>query len=148
MNYIIEAIAVGIYTCLIYLIISSFIKNFYLLLLVVGFLKHFLGYFLGFHTLYCNNGEACIKVLNQSYKYISNSNNLVIISVGESIMFLIVGILLRPFFPINKLYLYFAIGVVLHILSENFLIHNIFCKHNCDKKQTNNKNYNEIKNIG
>lgn len=142
MNYIIEAIAVGIYTGIIYIIFSSFSKNFYLLLLVVGFLKHLFGYYLGLHTLYCNNGEACIKVLNQSYKYISNSYNLVILSVGESIMFLIVGILLRPFFPDNLVYLYFGIGFVLHILAENFLIHNIFCNHNCEKKQTNNKNYN------
>ena len=32
MNYIIEAILVGIYTCLIYMIFSRFIKNFFLLL--------------------------------------------------------------------------------------------------------------------
>jgi hypothetical protein len=148
MNYIIEAIFVGVYTCLIYLIFSSFIKNFYITLLVVGFLKHLLGHFLGIHTLYCNNGEACIKVLNQNDKYISKGYNLIILSVDESILFLILGLIFKPFFPINKLYLYFAIGAVLHILSENFLIHNIFCKHNCDKKQTNNKNYNEVKNIG
>jgi len=147
MNYIIEALAVGIYTCLVYLFFSSFIKNFYVMLLVVGFFKHFLGHFLGLHTLYCNNGEACKKVLNQNYKYISNNHNLFIISLGEALMFLIFGITFRPFFPINKIYLYFAIGTVLHILSENFFIHSIFCKHTCDKNQINNKKYNEIKYI-
>jgi hypothetical protein len=131
MNYIFEAIAVGIYTCLVYLFFSSFTKNFYVLLLVVGFFKHFLGHFLGIHTLYCNNGEACVKVLNQGKKHISNSNDLFLISVGESMMFLILGIIFRPFFPDNRVYLFFTIGTVLHIISENFLIHNIFCKHNC-----------------
>ena len=131
MNYIIEAIIVGIYTCLVYLFFSSFIKNFYILLLVVGFFKHYLGHFLGLHTLYCNNGQACIKVLNPSQKYISNGYNLFLLSVGESMMFLILGIIFRPFFPDNIVYLYFTIGTVLHILAENFFIHNIFCKHNC-----------------
>ena len=131
MNYIIEAIIVGIYTCLVYLFFSSFIKNFYILLLVVGFFKHYLGHFLGLHTLYCNNGQACTKVLNPSQKYISNGSNLFLLSVGESMMFLILGIIFRPFFPDNIVYLYFTIGTVLHILAENFFIHNIFCKHNC-----------------
>lgn len=131
MNYIIEAIAVGIYTCLVYLFFSLFTKNFYVLLLVVGFFKHYLGHILGIHTLYCNNGQACVKVLNQSTKHISNSNDLFLISVGESIMFLILGIIFRPFFPDNIVYLFFMIGTVLHIIAENFLIHNIFCKHNC-----------------
>ena len=131
MNYIIEAIAIGIYTCLIYLIFSSFTKNFYVLLLVVGFFKHLLGHFLGLHTLYCNNGNACVNVLNQSQKHISNGYNLFLLSVGESMMFLILGILFRPFFPDNIVYLYFAIGTVLHIIAENLLIHKVFCKHNC-----------------
>jgi len=132
MNYIIEAIAIGIYTCLIYLIFSSFTKNFYLLLLVVGFFKHLLGHYLGLHTLYCNNGNACVKVLNQGTKHISNGYNLFLLSVGESMMFLILGILFRPFFPDNIVYLYFAIGTVLHIIAENLLIHKVFCKHNCE----------------
>jgi hypothetical protein len=134
MNYLIEAIAVGIYTCLVYLIFSLFSKNFYVLLLVVGFFKHFLGHFLGLHTLYCNIGNACVKVLNQGTKNISNDSNLFIMSVGESIMFLILGIILRPFFPNNIIFLFFAIGAILHIIAENFLIHNIFCKHNCEEK--------------
>ena len=39
MNYIFEAILVGIYTCLLYMLFSLFINNFYVLLLVVGFSK-------------------------------------------------------------------------------------------------------------
>ena len=134
MNYLIEAIAVGIYTCSIYLFFSSIIqiKNFYVMLLITGFFKHFLGYFLGIHTLYCNNGNACVKVLNQGTKHISNGSNLLIESAGESIMFLILGIIFKPIFPVDKIYLYFAVGAVLHIIAENLLIHKVFCKHTCE----------------
>uniref|UniRef100_A0A6C0KPM4 Uncharacterized protein n=1 Tax=viral metagenome TaxID=1070528 RepID=A0A6C0KPM4_9ZZZZ len=138
MNYIIEALFVGIYTSLVYIFFTYFliIDNFYIGLLVVGFVKHFLGDFLGLHTFYCNNGEACVKVLNPSKKYISISKNLIIISVGESIMFLILGTIFRPFFPHKYIFLYFTIGAILHILAEKFKIHTFFCKNNC---------YNEVK---
>ena len=70
MNYIIESIFVGVYTSFIYLLFSPFIKNFYLLLLVCGFFKHFLGSSFGLWTWYCNNGEACLRVLSQDKYYI------------------------------------------------------------------------------
>ena len=77
MNYIIEAILVGSYTCLIYMIFSRFIKNFFLLLLVVGFFKHLLASSLELHTWYCNNGEACLKVLSQDQYYSANTVYLI-----------------------------------------------------------------------
>ena len=89
MNYIIESIFVGIYTCFIYLLFSPFIKNFYILLLVCGFFKHLLGSSFGLWTWYCNNGEACLKVLSQDQKYESNTLYLIRESIYESIIFLI-----------------------------------------------------------
>ena len=77
MNYIIESIFVGIYTCFMYLLFSPFIKNFYLLLLVCGFFKHFLGSSFGIHTWYCNNGEACLKILSQDQNYEANTIYLI-----------------------------------------------------------------------
>jgi len=131
MNYILEAIFVGLYEMILYFIFSPFISNFYLLLLVIGFLKHFLGKFLGLQTWYCNNGSACIKILSQKQKYVANYIHFLRSSVGDSIAHLILGILL--FKILAKEYLFFAIGFILHISAEYLKIHNNFCKESCEK---------------
>ena len=130
MNYIFESVLVGLYTCLIYMIFSPFIKNLYLLLLVVGFFKHFLGSGFGIHTWYCNNGEACLKVLSQDQNYSANTLYLIRESIYESLMFLFLGIILN--YKLTNLYLFFSIGVILHIISEKLGIHKTFCKKTCD----------------
>jgi hypothetical protein len=131
MNYILEALFVGLYEMVLYFIFSQFISNFYVLLLVVGFCKHSLGKLLGIQTWYCNNGSACIKTLSQKQKYIANSIHFLRSSVGEAIAHLILGILLAKF--LSKVYLFFAIGVILHIAAESLGIHNNFCKESCEK---------------
>ena len=131
MNYIFEAVLVGIYTCIVYLFFSLFIKNFYLLLLVVGFFKHFLGSHLGIHTWYCNNGEACVNSLSQGKTYSASTKNLMRDSFIEAIAFLILGLIFRPI--IGNMYLFFAIGIMLHILAEKLLIHKHFCVNYCYK---------------
>jgi hypothetical protein len=135
MNYIIEAILVGIYTCIVYLFFSLFIKNFYLLLLVVGFFKHVLGSILGIHTWYCNNGEACLKTLSQGKIYSASTKNLIRDSIIEAIVFLILGFIFRHI--IGNIYLFFAIGILLHTLAEKFGIHKHFCVTYCYKEETN-----------
>jgi hypothetical protein len=132
MNYIIESILVGIYTCVIYLLFSPFIKNFYVLLLVCGFFKHFLGSSFSLHSWYCNNGEACLKVLSQDQKYEANTLYLIRESIYEAFIFLIVGTLLHLLVT-NKIYLFLIIGSTLHIWGEHFSIHKSFCKRSCDK---------------
>jgi hypothetical protein len=127
MNYIFEALLVGIYTCIVYLFFSQFIKNFYILLLVVGFFKHLLGSIIGIHTWYCNNGDACVK--NQLYS--ASTEHLIRDSIIEAIAFLIMGLILRPI--IGNIYLFFAIGTILHILAENLSIHKQFCINYCYK---------------
>ena len=131
MNYIFEAILVGLYEVSLYFVFSQFIKNFFVLLLVIGFCKHFLGKLLGLQTWYCNNGSACIKVLSQNQKYIANSIHFLRSSIGESIAHLVLGILLAKF--LAKEYLFFAIGVILHIVAEKLGVHNNFCRENCEK---------------
>ena len=44
---------------------------------------------------------------------------------------LILGILLAGF--LAKEYLFFAIGIILHIAAESLGIHNNFCRDNCEK---------------
>ena len=131
MNYIFEAILVGLYEVSLYFVFSQFIKNLFVLLLVIGFCKHFLGKLLGLQTWYCNNGSACIKVLSQNQKYIANSIHFLRSSIGESIAHLVLGILLAKF--LAKEYLFFAIGVILHIAAESLGVHNNFCRENCEK---------------
>ena len=131
MNYILEAILVGLYEMVLYFIFSLYIKNFYVLLLVVGFCKHFLGKLIGLQTWFCYNGSACIKTLSQNQKYVANSIHLLRSSVGEAIAHLILGILLAGF--LAKEYLFFAIGIILHISAESLGIHNNFCRENCEK---------------
>jgi hypothetical protein len=131
MNYNIESLLVGIYTCIIYLLFSPFIKNFYLLLLVVGFFKHFLGSSIGLHTWYCNNGETCLNVLNQDQTYIANTLYIIRDSIYESIVFLFLGFILS--YKLTNIYLFFVIGIILHILSEKLGIHKYFCRNSCDK---------------
>ena len=135
MNYIIEAILVGLYTCLIYILFSPFIKNFIVLLLVVGFFKHFLSSSLGIHTWYCNNGEACLKVLSQDQNYSANTLYLIRESFYESLAFLTMGLIFSPI--IGNMYLFFMIGVLLHIIAETLLIHKSFCKKTCDITESN-----------
>ena len=134
MNYIIESIFVGIYVYFIYLVFSPFIKNIYILLLVCGFCKHFFGSSLGLWTWYCNNGEACIKILDKNNWYKSNTFNLIKYSIYESIIFLVFGIILNMI--ILKKYLFLILGILLHIISEQIGIHTKFCKNNCDKNNS------------
>ena len=131
MNYIIEAILVGLYTCLLYLLFSPFVKNLWILLVVIGFFKHFLGSSFGIHTWYCNNGEPCKNVLSQDQNYSANTLYLIRNSIYESVLFLIFGSILS--FKLTNLYLFFSIGFILHIIAEKLLIHKDFCKKTCNK---------------
>jgi hypothetical protein len=130
MHYIIESILVGVYSVFIYLLFSRFIyKNLYVLLLVVGFFKHFLGSGLGLHTWYCNNGSACTKTKT----YIeANTTYLLRDSIYEALMYLCLGFILQGI--LTNMSLFFAIGVILHILAEKLLIHRDFCRRYCTKE--------------
>lgn len=139
MNYLIEAIFVGIYTSLIYLLFSLFIKNFYVLLLVCGFFKHFLGSIIGIWSWYCNNGDACMKVLRQDQQYISNTTYLLSETIYETFIFLTVGSILS-FIVTNNILLFFIMGIALHIMGEYIGIHTVFCRNTCDKIDESNKN--------
>jgi hypothetical protein len=127
MNYILESIGVGLYTHIIYIFFTLFfrIKSFYVMLLCVGFCKHYLGSILNFHTWYCKNGNAC-----KPYGFKKeNTATLFMNSCYESLLFLITGSMLSYIVP--KSYLFFVIGISLHIIFEQLNIHTYYCKHNC-----------------
>jgi hypothetical protein len=131
MNVFIESMLVGIYSILIYLIFENFISNNYILLLVCGFIKHFLGYYLNIWTWYCNNGNACFESLIKG-KYISSSKNLLVESVLEGLLYLLVGSLFIK--TTNKIILFFGLGFSLHMIFEWLGIHHKFCKDKCNKR--------------
>jgi hypothetical protein len=138
MYFLIESIFVGIYTSFIYLLFSPFITNFYFCLLFCGFFKHFLGSSLGLWTWYCNNGNACVKILSSNQYYEGNTKYIIRDSFYEAIVFLIIGSILKIFI-INNIFLYFILGIVLHIGSEIIGLHNSFCRKSCDKKRKINQ---------
>ena len=141
MNYIIEATFVGVFTLILHTIISFFIKNFFMNLLVVGFIKHQLGYYLGLQTYFFNYGYACVKAIrtnnnendNTQYNFEANNSHLLYDSIFQSIAFLILGSILSLILK-SKMVLFFVLGVTLHIMSEKLLINQNFCEKECSQK--------------
>lgn len=137
MYYIIEALLVGTYSTLLYLLYNliDIFDNIYISLLVVGFTKHYLSYYIGLHTLFCRYGEACNKynkyIDNKNNKTISKNNFLLQESLLESILYLLVGVFLYQCITNNPIYIFFLIGFILHILFEKLYIHNEFCRKKC-----------------
>jgi hypothetical protein len=131
MYYIIEALLVGTYSTLLYLLyspIDNIFNNIYITLLVVGFFKHYLSYYIGLHTFYCRYGEACKKY----NLYIAKNNRFLLYeSIFEAISYLLVGSIIYQCITNNKLYIFFSIGFILHIVFEYLQVHNRFCKERC-----------------
>ena len=137
MYYVFEAIFIGIYSCIIFIILSSsFIHKYFLLLFLTGFFKHFFGYFLGLQTYYCNYGYACNKKNHETSYEIHDkisTNNISILtveSVFEGIVFIIIGTITNAFIK-HKILSVFFVGFILHIISEILGIHSYFCENRC-----------------
>jgi hypothetical protein len=134
MNLIIEALFVGLYSAVLFKILFFLIKNEYILLFTLGFLKHFLSYYLRIQTFYCNHGYACKKLSHSDTTYIATNTTLFIESLLEGLWFLTAGSIvfklvdgkLKPFIVM------FLIGFFTHLLAEKMEIHKYFCRHNCE----------------
>jgi hypothetical protein len=139
MRYLFEAVLVGIYSVIIYLFISYIIPSYTLSLVIVGFIKHYLGYYLGIHTIYCNYGEKCLQIHKNNTNYISNNNIIYVYSLLDGLLYILIGTILSTLFfwirnyKIKYIIILFLIGFIVHILSEKYFIHNIFCSINCKK---------------
>jgi hypothetical protein len=121
MNYIFESIFVGLYTCIIYFIVRIF-ANKNILLFVTGFMKHFVGYYIGLHEEYCNYKKNSTRRLKIKKNIIQISME----SFFEGIVFFSIGL----FFKKNYSYLLlFSIACGLHIFAELIGIHKYFCKY-------------------
>ena len=117
-------------------------------LFLTGFIKHFMGWILQIHKLYCNYGTACINKRGDVYK---TGTEIYIIpeSILEGFLFVVVGLLIfgvlhcffSPLHIKNMKMCYqwvgldmvgiFLIGVFFHLLAEWLGIHSLFCKYRC-----------------
>ena len=133
-----ESLVVGIYTTVIAFSLSVFIsysKNVYLFFFILGFTKHFLGFWLQLQTLYCNYGETCKKMhnLNPVWKWKALEPSL-LENMGEGILFILVGLLLKKVFSIPNVYFVsFFVGFLTHFIADWIGAHSYFCKKRCVK---------------
>ena len=115
-SVIYEAILVGIYTEIIFRIITVVLQNATIpTLFIVGFLKHFLGYYLQLQSSFCKyygKGRAII------------TDNFINECIIEGVVFTLIYLLLPSAF---------ISGFLLHIISEYTGIHNLFIKYRCRK---------------
>jgi membrane protein insertase Oxa1/YidC/SpoIIIJ len=159
-NYVIESVAVGLYSLFIFYILSQTTTinsktKATILLFTTGFLKHLLGNILQIHDYYCNHGSACYFLQlreNQTespIKYISQNTTAMLIleCIIEGIIFVILYNMILYIFnqqlakqgqqsthgtkQRNNMTIVFLIGFILHVLSEKTGIHTYFCKTRC-----------------
>lgn len=154
---ILEAIIVGVYAIVIYLVVHNAMsitipyiskmktKIMYTLLIplslyIVGFLKHFLGHFI-LQPLYCTYGYACRTNRSMqskdkttddekalsSYKPVISMKSLTIESLLEGFIFMIVGLIIYSLTG-NIYVTIFVNGFIFHVASEALGIHTSFCK--------------------
>jgi hypothetical protein len=137
MNYIFESIIVGIYSVILFIIISYFIKNKYFILFIVGFIKHLLGGYLNIHNFYCNYGYSCYLHNDcKNGKCYDDKKYLFLRSLFEGLLYLFVGSMLIELpFCLKNIYLYFLISFILHLFFEWLGVHKYFCKTYCKKEE-------------
>lgn len=129
MNLITESSLISVYTLTLYGLRRLFTSS--PNMFVLGFLKHFLGYYTGIHDLYCQSkipGTVAYERLSM----------LIFESILEGFAFAIVGqLLLYSRFDIISSVL--LIPFILHILAETTGIHLIFLNNKCRMISNDNK---------
>jgi len=145
LQLIFESVFIGVYCLALYYILTFIIskKNWVGILFILGFLKHFLSYFLGFQSYFCNYGLACQTGIIEPTK-IADGKHLVIESLWEGLAFIIIGIVFlvvrnpavnhkrnqQCLFHFNLITV-FLLGFTVHILAEIGGIHQNFCAKHC-----------------
>jgi hypothetical protein len=126
-NTISEALFVGFYSLIIFIILKPFAPK-QILWFCVGFFKHFMGYFIGLHTYYCKYGHACNKRKVSGTDIRADITYLLPRSILEGLLFILIGYFTRGYNP----YVAVAVaGVAIHLLAELSGLHKYFCSHVC-----------------
>jgi hypothetical protein len=123
MNLIIEALFIGLYSSVLSLFLFLFPKiNIYIYLFIIGFLKHLIGYYIGFHNYYCiNNGKKSVLISNIIFKD----------SIKEGICFIMIGIIVIRLLNLNLFISIFITGFLFHIIAEYIHLHKYFIDYRC-----------------
>lgn len=147
MKLLIETIFIGLYTqCIYFLLCILFVQlpihsiDIKIQFFIVGFLKHFLGYYTGIQSYYCNNynNKNGNNIINSYYKY-ALPKNLMVFSLLEGFVFVFIASLLLYFFQIirverkynNNYIILFLVGATLHLLAEITGVHKYFYTNYC-----------------
>lgn len=124
---LVEAFLVGIYCSLLYLGLQ-WIKPFFLLLFLLGIVKHVLSYYSGLQSLYCNYGHAC----KDPFPREAYHTQLLYESMLEGAVFVLGGLLLYKIQ--TKIWIVFLLGFLLHVSAEVVGLHERFCEKNCRRQ--------------
>ena len=115
-----ESVFVGLYSLVIYagLRIVPIRTPEYVVMFILGILKHAVGYFIGLHTYYCKCSRNTKMIMPTAFE-----------NVWEGVLFVGMSGLLGF---IQNLYIrVFWIGVLLHVISDWLGIHKWFCRTHC-----------------
>ena len=114
LNLFIESIVVGLYVSFIFYILRHFINsNDILLSFLVGFVKHFMGYYIGIQHLFCIFRKKN-KILYPTFFLIQ--------CILEGFVFVFVFLIIK-----NP----FLCGMLIHLTAEYLGIHKMFVKGMC-----------------
>jgi hypothetical protein len=117
-KYILEAVLVGVYSSLLGILPVNFA--------VIGFIKHFVSYFIGIYNYYCRYGAACTPGGTPVFPgYLI----LIMESLGEAALFYTLGKIFDFKF---RFILLWGIGFGLHIIFELIGVHTWFCHNRCE----------------
>ena len=116
-----ESIFVGGYTLILFLFLTCIIDQpIYIVLFIMGCIKHYSGYVVGLHDRYC---RGCSR-----HKSAIPPTALEIVSEGLILLF--VEMFIHCFF--TNIYLnIFMLGAIIHLGFEMFGLHRWFCNTHC-----------------
>ena len=113
MHYFFEAIFVAFYITVLYLLLLPLkIKNILIFFFLLGFMKHFLAYFLQIHSYYCNYGFQCNRHNINHVPRMAVFDNVVSQSILEGLSFLLIGSFVFFFLQIFSFYHVFILNLI------------------------------------
>jgi len=125
MKLVIEALLIGFYTNIVYFLFyfpfTYLHLNLQIQIFIVGFFKHFLGYYTGIQTFYCNKLKT---------NTIALPKQLFMFSLLEGLSFVVLSIILFKNIELVWLKL-FLTGLTIHLIADIIGVHTYFISNFC-----------------
>lgn len=120
-----ESIFIGLYSLVLYSLLKNFIINvpFAYVLFILGVAKHFLGYFGGLQSYYCQ-----LYKNDQTVASVPTALDLVF----EGFLYVLIGLSFFSYIVKNKYIVAFLTGVVIHLGFEIVGGHKYFLRTRCE----------------